>query len=85
MQVCLPTKNDLMMSLTIFITFNIEHSDEFSWNVKFFISSKCLKHISKQAPYMNSFIKHDVGLPCVYFLIISFYIFLFFSLLNICI
>lgn len=26
---------------------------------------------------LNSFIKHDVGLPCVYFLIICFYIFLF--------
>lgn len=44
MQVCLPTKNDLMMSLTIFINFNIEHSVEFLWNVKLFISSKCLKH-----------------------------------------
>lgn len=74
MQVCLPTKNDLMMSLTIFINFNIEHSVEFLWNVKLFITN-----ISKQAPYMtlNSFIKHDVGLPCVYFLIICFYIFLF--------
>lgn len=84
MQVCLPTKNDLMMSLTIFITFNIEHSDEFSWNVKFFISSKCLKHF-QAGPVHEFLIKHDVGLPCVYFLIISFYIFLFFSLLNICI
>lgn len=80
MQVCLPTKNDLMMSLTIFINFNIEHSVEFLWNVKLFISSSLnVSNISKQAPYMtlNSFIKHDVGLPCVYFLIICVYIFLF--------
>lgn len=78
MQVCLPTKNDLMMSLTIFINFNIEHSVEFLWNVSC-SSAVNVSNISKQAPYMtlNSFIKHDVGLPCVYYLIICFYIFLF--------
>lgn len=74
MQVCLPTKNDLMMSLTIFITFNIEDSDEFSWHVKLFISSKCLKHF-QASPVHEFFYQTWCGFALCLF---SYYFFLHF-------